>query len=255
MRKTRPWDDTNKQRQLTINMLLSQLTFLVLLLIRLGSLVNALDLQFRPARTSDLPKIAKLLTETFEDVPYWNVLQRKMAENAYQTQLQNRMAGLVQQGAKHSLIVAVNQGNDEVAAFMELGTMPSPIPVTTFWEGQEIESRPELPYLANLAVSDTCRRQQLGTKLVRLAMKIAEKWTTDAALQVLYLAVDKENLAAVKMYEKLEFVCIIDETERLSDEQIRKLRRKHRLYFQKKLFRGAPAIDAASIDLEGIIPS
>jgi ribosomal protein S18 acetylase RimI-like enzyme len=216
-----------------------------------------LDLQLRPANPSDLPKIAKLLTETFEDVPNWNVLQRKMAENAYQTQLQKRMTGLVQQGANHSLIVAVDQGNDEVAAFMELGTMPSPILVTTFWEGQEIESRPELPYLANLAVSSTYRRQQLGTKLVRLAMKIGEKWTTGqphhAAL--LYLAVDKENLAAVKMYEKLEFVCIIDETERLSDEQIRKLRRKHRLYFQKKLCRGAPAIDAASIDLEGIIPS
>jgi ribosomal protein S18 acetylase RimI-like enzyme len=211
---------------------------------QMGVVVTAIQLKYRPARKSDLNGIAKLLTATFENVPEWNVIQWKMAEDGYKKQLKTRMEKLVKQGAKHALIVVANEdAGGEIAGFMELGTMPSPLPVlstTTIstWQGIEIESkiRPEKPYLANVAIGRDYRRNKMGSKLVRLAMKISETWCVaeegDAAL---YLAVDKDNVAAISMYDKLKFVRIIDETEKISNEALRKLQRKPRLYFQKVL--------------------
>jgi ribosomal protein S18 acetylase RimI-like enzyme len=166
----------------------SVLPFLVALLFsvgRMGVVVAAIQLKYRPARTTDLPGIAKLLTATFENVPEWNVIQWKMAEDGYKKQLETRMEKLVKQGAKHALIVAANEdAGGEIAGFMELGTMPSPLAVlsstttTTTWQGIEIETkiRPEKPYLANVAVGRDYRRNKMGSKLVRLAMKISETW-------------------------------------------------------------------------------
>jgi ribosomal protein S18 acetylase RimI-like enzyme len=216
--------------------------------------VEAIQITYRTARSSDISGIARLLTETFEDdIPSWNILQWKMAENRYQQQLEKRMKGLVQAGAQHALIVAVavaaDENNEAIAGFMELGTMPSPIPVVAIWEGIETSSRPEMPYLANLAVDKEYRRQKMGTKLVQLAIKISLKWCSSSSSSnveddddddernaAIYLAVEKENQAAVRLYNRLHFSPIIDETEKLSKEAQRKLKRKPRIYFEKKLF-------------------
>ncbi len=72
-----------------------------------------------------------------------------MAQDRYQRQLEKRMKSLVQAGAQHALIVAADE-NEKIAGFMELGTMPLPIPVVTTWEGIETTIRPEMPYLAIL---------------------------------------------------------------------------------------------------------
>jgi ribosomal protein S18 acetylase RimI-like enzyme len=206
---------------------------LVLLVILARSL--CLQLQYRPARTSDLPGIAKLLTATFEQVPEWNFIQWKMAESGYQQQLGKRMSSLVQAGAKHTLIVVATE-TGEIAGFMELGTMPSPIPVKTMWEGVETDSRPEMPYLANVAVGQSYQRQRMGSKLVLLAEKLSKKWcATDLHEPALYLAVDTDNKAAVNMYDKLGFIRFLDETDKLSDKALRKMKRKPRLYYQKVL--------------------
>jgi ribosomal protein S18 acetylase RimI-like enzyme len=53
----------------------------------------------------------------------------------------------------------------------------------------------------------------------------------------MYLAVEKDNLPAVTLYDRLEFRRIIDETESLSQK---KRKRKPRLYFEKKLFEETP---------------
>jgi ribosomal protein S18 acetylase RimI-like enzyme len=170
------------------------------------------------------------------------------------------MKDLVQAGAQHILIVAIEE--QRIAAFMELGTMPSPIPIvttatnatatTTTWEGVVVEpttstSRPEMPFLANLAVGKDYRRQKMGSKLVQLALKISAKWckndesNTNTAFDkkdaAMYLAVEKDNLPAVTLYDGLEFRRIIDETENLSQK---KRKRKPRLYFEKKLFEDTP---------------
>ena len=165
-----------------------------------------------------------------------------MAQDRYQRQLEKRMKSLVQAGAQHALIVAADE-NEKIAGFMELGTMPLPIPVVTTWEGIETTIRPEMPYLANLAVDKEYRRQKMGSKLVQLAIKISSKWYSTSSNAednegnaAIYLAVEKENQAAVRLYNRLNFSPIIDETEKLSKQAQWKLKRKPRLYFEKKLF-------------------
>ena len=203
--------------------------------------IYATQLKYRPARTTDLSGIAKLLCATFEEIPEWNVLKLKLAEDGYKKQLDYRMEKLVKAGAKHALIVVVpdTNGDGDVAGFMELGTMPSPIPVTVEWNGCMTETRPEMPYLANVAVGTKYRRQKIGSKLVQLAIRISEKWSDpDDIDPALYLSVDKDNAAAVSMYDKLDFVRIIDETDKSmipNKDNERKLRRKPRLYFRKLL--------------------
>jgi ribosomal protein S18 acetylase RimI-like enzyme len=210
----------------------------------LAAEAEASQIKYRTAKSSDISSISRLLIETFEgDIPSWNILQRKLAQDGYQKQLSKRMKELVQAGdTQHALIVAIDMDIDRVAGFMELGTMPSPVPIMTTWQGVETTSRPEMPFLANLAVGEDYRRQQMGTKLVQLALKIAEKWSIDIpSIQLenaaVYLAVEKENAAAVSLYDRLDFCRIIDETEKLSKEAQRKLKRKPRLYFERKLFR------------------
>ena len=257
---------------------------------------------YRKAKASDIPKIAKLLKETFDDeeeaIPFlWKMFRSQQILNQYQQQLEKRMEELVKAGAQHALIVAVAEEEKEetqnkIAGFMELGTLPSPIPIqntntttTNTWMGVQetttiATSRPEMPYLANVAVDKDYRRQRIGTKLVRLAIKIASKWypnvvkqqeqeqqqqqsgnkndedenktaektlrteTTTTATDTittnenvaLYLAVEKENRAAVRLYENMDFCKVIDETEKLSQPQLKKLQRKPRLYFERKLY-------------------
>ena len=41
------------------------------------------------------------------------------------------------------------------------------------------EYREEKPYIGNVAVDESCRRLGYGSKLIRIAMKVAEKWKDD----------------------------------------------------------------------------
>lgn len=205
--------------------------FCLVLVLPNRTFVNAIQLKYRTAKATDLPGIAKLLTKTFEgDIPQWNILQTKLVEAKYEKQLEKRMKELVQSPRfHHVLIVASTIDTNQIAGFMELGTMPAPIYTST-----ESNIRPERPYLANLAVDKDFRRQKMGSKLVKLAIKISAKWCFEENA-AMYLAVEKENTAAVQFYDKLEFSRIIDETEKLSKDAQRKLKRKPRLYFEKKL--------------------
>mmetsp|Transcript_26737 Transcript_26737/g.39546 ORF Transcript_26737/g.39546 Transcript_26737/m.39546 type:complete len:220 (-) Transcript_26737:447-1106(-) len=194
---------------------------------------DAIQLNYRTAKVVDLPGIAKLLTKTFEDdIPSWNILQSKIVENKYEKQLRKRMKELVQSpGVHHALVVACTNDTNQIAGFMELGTMPSPLATCN-----ETKGRPERPYLANLAVDKDFRRQKMGSKLVELAILISAQWSMDKDVDaVIYLAVDKENKAAAQFYDNLEFCRVMDETERLSKRAQRKLKRKPRLYFERKL--------------------
>ncbi|CAJ1935264.1 unnamed protein product [Cylindrotheca closterium] len=94
-----------------------------------------------------------------------------------------------------------NNYYNKVVGFMELGTMPAPISIhvpvnipsrrpgivnginnNNNNEDQEfVAVRPERPYLANLAVDPDYRRQQMGSKLVQLAIKVATQWESAKA--------------------------------------------------------------------------
>jgi ribosomal protein S18 acetylase RimI-like enzyme len=219
--------------------------------------------------------------ETFDDdtIPAWNILQRKLTLDGYRRQMEQRLE--LCRGGRHALIVAVNSNNQNdykknkknnnnnmIAGFMELGTMPSPVPIqvntNTTWNDVvvvvEKTIQPEMPFLANLAVDKKYRRCGVGTKLVQLAVKVSTKWCVDDnaddnaddidnvvdddvvirdyAAAALYLAVEKENSAAVRLYDGLNFCRVLDETEQTwsSKKLERKLKeRKPRVYFERKL--------------------
>lgn len=208
---------------------------------------------YRKARVGDLPGISTLLVDTFEEdtkegtsSPAWKFWdkQQDSVQNDYIRQLEKRMTL-----PQHMLIVAVDEKKDNaIAGFMELGTMTSPIAISqklvipegrqlNEGESEEISVRPERPYLANVAVDANYRRQRMGTKLVQLAVKIASKWETESDYKdtaAMYLAVEKDNEAAVCLYDHLGFTRVIDETE-LPKQVQSKIKRKPRLYYEKKL--------------------
>ena len=67
----------------------------------------------------------------------------------------------------------------------------------------------DVPYLGNLVVDNEWRRNGIASKMVRIALKVAEKWQYEK----LYLAVDFDNSNALSLYKKLGFDCILDEQD------------------------------------------
>jgi GNAT superfamily N-acetyltransferase len=131
--------------------------------------------------------------------------------------------------------------------------------------------RPDRPFLANLAVSKKYRRQGIGKTLVKLALKISKnKWsssslsssdvvedekkkvtlwkgeddanvdsfpddTSSSSSWWMYLSVDKDNEAATRLYDSLDFSIVLDETQVLSPQRLERLSRPPRLYYGKQL--------------------
>ena len=239
-------------------------------------------IQYRKATSADIPSISQLLMDVFEDdVPKWNFLERNKLYSKYQTSLARRMDTLVKNGAQHISLVATTAAEaalpdkeesatveesadcERIIGYMELGMLPSPL---------ERGSK-EYPYLANLAVSTSYRKQQIGSKLVKLAERIASKWNAanskkydeqesdyiddpsqlcnsadkhlqenppaEASKNVMFLAVDKDNLPAITLYNKLAYEMVLSEQVKVgiaTQKQFEKVyKRKPRLYFQKTL--------------------
>ena len=137
---------------------------------------------------------------------------------------------------------AVN--TDIVAGFMELGSMPSPISteinnrrrrrsqpsslLTTTAATAAAAAATERPYIANLCVDPSFRRYGIGTRLVKLALKIASSASAMTSTSTktnnsksdgsnnnnssnenddyLFLSVENDNIQALKFYDTLGFV-------------------------------------------------
>jgi len=120
-----------------------------------------------------------------------------------------------------------------IAGFIELGTMPSPVTIEKEWQGVKIATRPELPYVANLVVEESFRRQKLGYTMIQLALKIAKKWcqgpdtssSSSSFSPFLFLSVDQDNHGALAFYKRLGF-----EEMRLPQEKL-----AGKVYLEKKL--------------------
>ena len=97
---------------------------------------------------------------------------------------------------------ANEQTKNRVIGFLEMGTLPPPIPNSPM-------SKVELPYIGNVAVSNDVRRRKVGSTLVKLAAKIAKKWCAPSSETpfppFLFLSVERDNHNALKFYERLGF--------------------------------------------------
>jgi predicted N-acetyltransferase YhbS len=135
------------------------------------------EINYRKATTADLPAIAKLLNEAFDDD--WGdckEIERKLGERMTENVVSVSSYRHVFLVASSSVVTTAENSHGAVVAFLELGTMPSPIPIVKEWNGIKIDTRPELPFVANLVVDKSSRRRKVGYTMVQLAMKIAKKW-------------------------------------------------------------------------------
>lgn len=56
------------------------------------------------------------------------------------------------------------------------------------------------------------RRQGVGMKLVKIGLKVTEKWGDPK----LFVVVESGNVGAIKMYEKLQFACVMKEEDNIN---------------------------------------
>ena len=164
-----------------------------------------MKIEYRNAQAQDLEGMATLCADIFDGpFPWHQPLARTKSIQEYKIQFSDRLLRLVDGGIKHAMIVAVTeeQSNNNIIGFLEVGMLPCPIepnvvheqPISntitssmsseSIWEdvakaqsqSQGRNSRSDVPYLGNVAVQETYRRQGVGQKLVRIGMKIAQKW-------------------------------------------------------------------------------
>ena len=188
-----------------------------------------MKIDYRNAKKSDIEYVSELCSNVFDGPFEWHQqLQKMKSITNYKTQLMDRYVKLVDNGVCHSMIVAVDSGDNSIVGFSEIGMLPYPLKVEDVLQNQpsvseneteqsaeqstEGESiwaldtsetkRGDVPYLGNVAVAGSARRQGVGTKLIRIGQKVAQKWGYDQ----LWVAVDSTNTPAVSMYKKLNFV-------------------------------------------------
>ncbi len=101
--------------------------------------------------------------------------------------------------------------------------------VEAVWVPASGEKVDEVPYLGNVAVKETARRQGLGQSLVKLGMKVAQKEQNDA----LFVIVDVKNREALSMYDKLGFCVVLDERGLISRKG-----REPRVFLKKEFSTG-----------------
>lgn len=182
------------------------------------------EFAYRMAKPTDVPAIAQLLNDAFEncdnsDDNDTDRVASTSKKREIEQMLQQRMKDVkTESSLPHAFLIATtappasepststNEAADaHIAAFLELGTMPSPLAMERIWKGVPISTRPELPFVANLVVDPSTRRQKVGYTLLQLAMKIGKKWCHNEENAFLFLSVDRDNAGALAFYERLDF--------------------------------------------------
>jgi len=187
-----------------------------------------MKIDYRNLKVNDIDSCGILCAEVFEgpfeESTWYNPsagMKRSKAINGHRLQLKERFEEKLKKGLNHAMFVAIDDDKnidnfidikDGIVAFMEVGMLPSPIPITKQWEGNNIETYSDVPYIGNLIVSPSSRRKRIGEKLIRIALKVTEKW----GFEHLWLAVDIDNINALNLYKKVGFEVVLDERDLIS---------------------------------------
>lgn len=223
-----------------------------------------LDYSYRNMKGEDIDRVSQLCADIFEG-PFnaLQFIQKASATSNFKTQLLDRYNNYVLMGAKHSMVVCIDEASaDDIIGFVEIGMLPRPANVqkkakedivvssslddraevasdiskaiseamTEMEEEEENESyvgsADEAPYLGNVAVSRDYRRKGIGSRLVRVGMKVCEKWNE----RDLFVAVDASNRDALLMYNKMNFDQVLDERNLIYGS-----RKEPRVFLKKEL--------------------
>jgi len=176
---------------------------------------------YRNLQEKDIPSVAELCSVVFDGGEGWREADQNFDKvesvKGHMEVLNQRYRELVlkeesimsqnkrKPGNPHVMIVAVD--NESVCGFLEVGFLPSPIPVSVTWAGATVQQVTDVPYLGNVLVHKEYRRRGIGTRLVRIGEKVCQKWKEG----MLWLAVDSDNLVAFEMYKSMGFESRVDE--------------------------------------------
>ncbi|KAJ1433360.1 acyl-CoA N-acyltransferase [Ochromonadaceae sp. CCMP2298] len=181
--------------------------------IRTASASLSMKTVYRNAKEGDLAGIAELVAETF-DGPFGFLqgMQKKASYDQFQEQFSGRYNNLVLGGKKHAMFVAVDEETERLEGFLEIGGLPSPIPVDVKFGGITMPIVTDVPYLGNVAVSEDSRRKGIASRMIRIGEKVAQKWGD----KYICAAVDCDNQSALSMYKKLNFNVVRDERDNMN---------------------------------------
>jgi len=167
------------------------------------------NILYRNARESDILGIARLCSASFDNEFSAEALSSQLnsVEN-FEQQFSDRYFNYIKSGKKtHGMVVAAEVAASEetspvIVGFAEIGLLPPPLSSLRLMRG-------DVPYLGNIAVASEFRRSGVGSRLVRIGIKMAEKWGSDC----IYVAVKVANSAAINMYSKIGFTVVFDESK------------------------------------------
>ncbi len=93
----------------------------------------------RNYRPGDSQEVAKLCCDIF-DGPFqpYDIISKNVMINNHKKQLESRYNEKVNGAISHSMIVGTS--DNEVISFLEVGLLPSPIPVKVTWNGVETDT-------------------------------------------------------------------------------------------------------------------
>jgi len=180
------------------------------------------SISYRNLQLGDIPSVAELCSDIFDGGEGWRSTTifdegaRAESISGHTDVLTQRFRTLIlkeesitsKAPKSHAMIVATDPANNgRVCGFLEVGLLPSPVPLVVRWGGAETTQVKDVPYLGNVLVSKAYRRRGIGTRLIRVGLKVAEKWQDSH----LWLAVDTDNTVAAEMYVQMGFESVVDE--------------------------------------------
>ncbi|MGF1604073.1 MAG: GNAT family N-acetyltransferase [Thermosynechococcaceae cyanobacterium] len=162
--------------------------------ISLPRLPIAVPVHIRRVKEQDLLSIAHLLcTSFYPETSYWHWAVPLLRVGIYQD-LRSRF---VTQLSRHACFVATLKSSTppgESAQETLVGTVEVTLKSLWLWQ-------PPVPYISNLAVLPSYRRQGIAQNLLLTCEPVARSWSAND----LYLNVLKTNAAAQSLYQKIDY--------------------------------------------------
>ncbi len=149
----------------------------------------------REARLEDLPRLASLMTDSFYDPEDWPEFLYFLLKFAIQADLKQRIQYQSHSSRCLTALVSSPSSPGLLAGSVEISRRLG-------WPWQAFPKT--YGYIANLAVGRFCRRQGVGSHLLRACEAIALDWR----IYDLYLHVMADNRGALQLYQGLGFQAI-----------------------------------------------
>ena len=185
------------------------------------SLVKLDAIMMRRAEIGDLPGIVALALDVFgedEGSPFaslLNAVQERQITNGYKTRLaiaetsnnlDHNVMCIFDDSPKYQSAYGGLVGMCEISLQPNNGDTAPALPRSLLEKKRKFKEL-LFPYISNLVVSPPRRRQGFAQKLVVSCEKRAREWGYDEV----YLHVDVDEVAAVKLYEKLQYFTVREE--------------------------------------------